>query len=45
MRWGVIPLSALGGPGPLTTVGLVNGLLAHTLFVGIPVALIARAAR
>lgn len=45
MRWVVIPLSALGGPGPLTTTGLVNGLVAHTLFVGIPAALIARAAR
>ena len=45
MRWVVIPLSALDGPGRLTTVGLVNGLLAHTLFVGIPAALIARAAR
>lgn len=45
MRWVVVPLSAIGGPAPLTVVGLVNGLVAHTLFVGIPAALIARAAR
>jgi hypothetical protein len=45
MRWVVIPLSQLGGPGPLTAVALINGVLAHTLLVGIPAALIARAAR
>jgi hypothetical protein len=45
MRWVVIPLSQLGGPQELTLRGLVNGLIAHTLFVGIPAALIARAAR
>lgn len=45
MRWIVVPLSALGGPAPLTMVAVINGLFAHIVCVGIPAALIARAAR
>ena len=37
----VLPLSAVGTPHPTWPV-LINGLVAHTLFVGLPAALFAR---
>ncbi|MFO0583297.1 MAG: hypothetical protein U0229_13590 [Anaeromyxobacter sp.] len=42
IRWGVIPLSAIGAPRPLTPVGLANALFAHVALVGWPAALMAR---
>jgi uncharacterized membrane protein YagU involved in acid resistance len=46
MRNVVIPLSALGPPArALAGVGLINQLFAHICLVGIPAALVARAAR
>ena len=44
MYYVVIPLSAIT-PGPMTTPVLVNGILIHLVGVGLPAALLARAAR
>jgi hypothetical protein len=41
----VVPLSAAGGRWPPAMAVLVNGLLIHALGVGLPSALVARAAR
>jgi len=41
----VLPLSATGGGGIPSMVGLINGVLIHVIGVGIPSALFARAAR
>jgi hypothetical protein len=41
MNYVVVPLSAAEGAGPSGTF-LVTGLLAHTLLVGVPIALVAR---
>lgn len=40
MRYVVIPLSAVAKPRPLAGWGLVNQLVAHTIFVGLSIALI-----
>jgi len=40
MRYVVIPLSAVPKPRPLVGWGLVNQLIAHTVFVGLSIALI-----
>lgn len=40
MRYVVIPLSAVAKPRPLVGWGLVNQLIAHTIFVGLSIALI-----
>ena len=40
MRYVVIPLSAVRKPRPLVGWGLVNQLIAHTVFVGLSIALI-----
>ena len=40
MRYLVVPLSAVHKPRPLTVFGLVNQLTAHTIFVGLSIALI-----
>jgi hypothetical protein len=40
MRYVVIPLSAVPKPRPLAGWGLVNQLIAHTVFVGLSIALI-----
>lgn len=40
MRYVVVPLSAVPHPRPLTFFGLVNQLVAHTVFVGLSLALI-----
>jgi hypothetical protein len=42
MRYVVVPLSAIGGSGALTWIGLVNGVSIHALGVGLPIALAAR---
>ncbi|HEY1461967.1 MAG TPA: hypothetical protein VGF44_00960 [Terriglobales bacterium] len=39
----VVPLSAIHGHGPYTWNGLVQGLLAHMILIGLPIALSARA--
>jgi hypothetical protein len=40
MRYVIIPLSAVPNPRPLVGWGLVNQLIAHTVFVGLSIALI-----
>lgn len=42
MQYVVIPLSAIGGPAPISLWPFVNSILGHALLVGLPVALIAR---
>lgn len=41
MQYVVIPLSAIGGPGPVSLWPFVNSVLGHAVLVGLPVALIA----
>lgn len=42
MNYVVVPLSAAPGSGRFSWIGLVGGLLAHMLLVGLPIALFAR---
>jgi hypothetical protein len=44
MNYIVLPLSAAGGAGPGSMAVVLNGLLIHALGVGLPAALVARAA-
>lgn len=41
MQYVVIPLSAIGGPGPVRLWPFVNSVVGHAFLVGLPVALIA----
>lgn len=42
MQYVVIPLSAIGGPAPISLWPFVNSIVGHALLVGLPLALIAR---